>query len=615
MRPLRLSVFGSVAFLILATGWALLSTGRSLNIVSLIFLQTYRDYIFVVCAGIILGIVVYANYANIHKLNEVAEKQASAEAELHRHQIYVNSFVQTITHLNSRLDRSIVLQFICKDVTATLGVEAATLALYNPERGTLELETMHGLPQSFRLNFKPILFSSGAVKFVTQTEPVALSSPTEIPSHFPNSDLYRKLNYHGLAFVPLRYNQDFYGVLTAISLSEKTAQITSAQLKFLSAFADGASVMIRNGRLFSEWWESLKKLDALRTGDLAILSSLDLNLTLKVFLQQVTNELQADAADVLIFDPATNLLEFSAGIGFITGGIKEMRFSLGEGKPGKAALERRNIFIDDLGRDKSLIRSKLVEGEGFVSYFGMPLIAKGQLKGVLEIFRRSLFNPTDRWLSFAETLAGQASIAIDNISLYSNLQKTNTDLMIAYDRTLEGWSHALDLRDHETEGHTRRVTELCLKLAKEFSIHEDKLIQIRRGALLHDIGKMGIPDQILLKTGELNEKEKKIMEQHPTYAFEMLSPISYLNPSMDIPYCHHERWDGSGYPRGLKEEIIPFAARIFAVVDVWDALTSNRPYRNAWSKEQAAQYIREQAGKQFDPKIADTFVKMMDREE
>ncbi|HUI89199.1 MAG TPA: HD domain-containing phosphohydrolase [Anaerolineales bacterium] len=345
---------------------------------------------------------------------------------------------------------------------------------------------------------------------------------------------------------------------------------------------------------------------------LAILSSLDLNLTLRVFLQQVANELQADAADVLILNLGTHLPEYSAGLGFAKGEIKETRFALGQGHPGKAALERRNIYIDDRRVDKTFARKKLMQGEGFVTYFGMPLIAKGQLSGVLEIFHRSLFRPTDRWLSFAETLAGQASIAIDNASLFSGLQQTNVDLRIAYDRTLEGWSHALDLRDRETEGHTQRVTSLCMKLAKELNVPEDKLIHIRRGALLHDIGKMGIFDQILLKTSELTAEEKRAVDRHPTYAFELLSPISYLNPAMDIPYCHHERWDGCGYPRGLKGEVIPLPARIFAIVDVWDALTSDRPYRKAWPADQALQYIREQAGKPFDPKIADTFAKMMD---
>jgi putative nucleotidyltransferase with HDIG domain len=176
---------------------------------------------------------------------------------------------------------------------------------------------------------------------------------------------------------------------------------------------------------------------------------------------------------------------------------------------------------------------------------------------------------------------------------------------------LEGWSNALDLRDKETEGHTLRVTELTLQVAQSLGVSEEQLVHIRRGALLHDIGKMGVPDSILLKPGALTEEEWVIMRKHPVYAYELLSPIKYLEPALDIPHYHHEKWDGSGYPRGLKEDQIPFAARIFAIIDVWDAVRSDRPYRPAWPEEKAIDYIRSQSGKHFDPKILDAFLTMI----
>jgi putative nucleotidyltransferase with HDIG domain len=184
------------------------------------------------------------------------------------------------------------------------------------------------------------------------------------------------------------------------------------------------------------------------------------------------------------------------------------------------------------------------------------------------------------------------------------------ELIIAYDATIEGWARAMDLRDKETENHTRRVTEMTLSLAKALGIKDNETLHIRRGALLHDIGKMGVPDNILLKEGKLTEEEWILMRRHPQFAYEMLQPIKYLRQSLDIPYCHHEKWDGTGYPRGLKREQIPLAARIFAVVDVWDALTSDRPYRKGWSKQKALNHIREQSGKQFDPKVVDAFLEI-----
>jgi putative two-component system response regulator len=192
-----------------------------------------------------------------------------------------------------------------------------------------------------------------------------------------------------------------------------------------------------------------------------------------------------------------------------------------------------------------------------------------------------------------------------------SLDNAHEQLLLAYDKTIEGWSLAMDLRDKETEGHSRRVAQMTIKLAESLGIHGEELSSIRRGALLHDIGKLGIPDAILLKSDKLNEHEWSLMKQHPQLAYDMLYPIEYLRPALDIPYCHHEKWDGTGYPRGLKGEDIPLSARLFAVVDVWDALTSDRPYRQAWGRDQTLNYILEQSGKHFDPKVVDIFSKVI----
>lgn len=190
------------------------------------------------------------------------------------------------------------------------------------------------------------------------------------------------------------------------------------------------------------------------------------------------------------------------------------------------------------------------------------------------------------------------------------LKDAHQDLLSAYDETIEGWSRAMDLRDKETEGHTQRVTELTLKLAKAFGLSDAERVHIRRGALLHDMGKLGIPDSILLKPARLDPEEWEFMRQHPQLAYDMLYPIVYLRPALDIPYCHHEKWDGTGYPRGLKGDAIPLAARIFAVVDVWDALTSDRPYRPAWDKQKTLAYIQAESGAHFDPKVVTLFIEI-----
>jgi HD-GYP domain-containing protein (c-di-GMP phosphodiesterase class II) len=261
-------------------------------------------------------------------------------------------------------------------------------------------------------------------------------------------------------------------------------------------------------------------------------------------------------------------------------------------------------------RDEDPERAAMLAAEGFSSYIAAPLIARGQVKGVLEIFHRRRLDPDPGWISCLETMAEQAAIAIDNAMLFEDLQRTNIELTLAYDATIEGWSRALDLRDHATEGHAQRVTEATLRLARASGMPEEDLVHTRRGSLLHDIGKMAIPDGILLKPGPLNEPEWEAMRRHPVSAFEWLAPIAFLRPSLDIPYCHHERWDGTGYPRRLKGEQIPLAARIFAVVDNWDALRSNRPYREAWPDERVKAHLKSLAGTYFDASILQTFLEI-----
>jgi HD-GYP domain-containing protein (c-di-GMP phosphodiesterase class II) len=358
--------------------------------------------------------------------------------------------------------------------------------------------------------------------------------------------------------------------------------------------------------------DRLQNIQALHKIDQAILGNLDRKQTLQVVLQETRNELNVNAAAVLLFNPLTKMVEFAAGIGFRSKAIESSRIRIGEGFDGRAALQERTLSVTNLLENSAhFTRASLLADEAFVTYFSTPLIVKDQFKGVLEVFHRSPFTPNQDWLDFLEVLAGQFAIAVESDSLLTSLQRSHRELVNAYDSTIEGWSHALDLRDKETEGHTLRVTEMTMKLAIMSGVSEAELVHIRRGALLHDIGKMGVPDHILLKPDKLTDEEWVIMSKHPGFAFELLSPIAYLRPALDIPYCHHEKWDGSGYPRGLKGEQIPLVARLFAVIDVWDALRSERPYRPGWEKEKVIDHIKSLSGTHFEPKVVQLFLKMM----
>ncbi|MBT3316113.1 MAG: GAF domain-containing protein [Anaerolineae bacterium] len=287
--------------------------------------------------------------------------------------------------------------------------------------------------------------------------------------------------------------------------------------------------------------------------------------------------------------------------------ISSRGIRVGIGITGGVAQTGKSEHIGDVRQDKRYFSMR----DDIRSELCVPLINKKEIIGVINIETIKLNAYSEIDLRVLETVASQIAIAIDNANLYANLEKSHTALSLAYDNTLKGWARALELRDVEIKGHSNRVTDTTLRLARIMGIKGDDLEHVRRGALLHDIGKMGIPDSILLKPGKLTKKEWGIMRQHPVYAYKMLSDIPYLEPALDIPYYHHENWDGSGYPQGLVGEEIPHSARIFSIVDVWDALLSDRPYRKAWSKEKTYTYLIKNKGIHFDPHVVDVFMDML----
>jgi HD-GYP domain-containing protein (c-di-GMP phosphodiesterase class II) len=309
---------------------------------------------------------------------------------------------------------------------------------------------------------------------------------------------------------------------------------------------------------------------------MAITGSLDLRVVTRVALDEIVKELNVDASSILILDPYTQTLEYLDAKGFRTEGIKKMRIPLGAGLSGKVASERRLIHIPDLSssEDHIFLEHSLIRDEGFISYYGLPLIAKGKVLGVLEIFNRTPHEGNSEWIDFLEALAGQVAIALENANLVDDILHKHEELLRAYNETIEGWGMALSLKEEETSEHSKRVT-------------------------------------VLLKPGKLTEDEWKIMKKHPDYAYQMLSPISYLRRALEIPYSHHERWDGTGYPRGLKGKEIPLSARIFAVVDVWDALTRDRPYRKAYPEDKVIEYIKSESGSHFDPEVVEVFLRIL----
>ena len=552
--------------------------------------------------------IIKGNFARLmpaieRELSDAAIRRERRERERELEAIaLVSSKLRTAKTFDEMLSRLL-------DQTLTLvGAEAGSIWLYDPANEVIELRFQRGwneeyIGSSFKLGYGiPGLVAQLGHAIVArefrQDERVTEESRRQIPPGV------------GGACVPLHTEDSIVGAMFInVTLPR---ELTAGEIRILNALAEIGGNSIHRMHLHEQTVKQLERLAALRSIDLAISSVFDLQVTLTIVLHELVKQLQVDAACVLLIQPGNSRLEYVVSQGFRTRNIEATSLRIGEGNAGRAVMERRIVEVPDLAiSENKFMRAQLLADEGFASYYAVPLITKGEVKGVLEIFHRARLNPNREWLDFLETLGGQTAIAIENSMLFQDLQRTNFELAMAYDATIEGWSRALDLRDRETEGHTQRVTDMTLRLARKMGLSEERLVLIRRGALLHDIGKMGIPDYILHKPEELSKEEQSIMRQHPQLAYDMLEPIAYLRDALDIPYCHHEKWDGTGYPRGLAGKQIPLEARLFALVDVWDAITTDRPYRKGWPRKKALKYIREQSGTYFDPKLVDIFLEEM----
>jgi len=501
------------------------------------------------------------------------------------------------------LDR--VLQVIVERSSQLVGAPLCAIYLYDEKTDDLLLAVQTGLPKKDELRAR---IGDELVRNVAHSRQAIVIE--DDPTWQQRAATDGELPLRAIAGVPLLYNGNLVGVLVAAETDTIGRKFTEDQVHLLSLLANTAASAIYTARLIRQLEAQIDHLSALHEIDTAIAATTDLRMSLRVALEHAIRLLKVDAACVFTFNPATLALTYVTSIGIPESFGFRKTLQIGDGLVGKAILQGKIIRSEDPREFGGMFSNR----QDFRAYMAVPLKLKGRVNGVLEIYQRELFAPDTEWLDLLSILTGQIALAIEHAQLLEQLERANAELSVAYDATIEGWSRALDLRDHETEGHTQRVTELTLRLARAMNIPESQLVHIYRGALLHDIGKIGVPDSILRKEGPLTEQEWEIMREHPRLAYELMSPIVYLRPALDIPYCHHEKWDGSGYPRGLKGEEIPLAARLFAVADVFDALTSDRPYRKAWSVEQALQYIAEQAGKHFDPNVAGIFLAFMSKD-
>jgi len=514
-----------------------------------------------------------------------------------------DAIIAVSTALRQTTTQHEMLPVILQIVQELLATDYSLLGLFTPSRNQFILQEVagsagrkEGLEVATKNGLLVELEKSGEARFLQRVQPDERTQPF-VPL----------AGVGALAAIPLNVKDEMIGVLFA----GREQPFSDGDSLVLHSIGEIAANAIQRASLHERTQRSLRRLEALHKIDQAISSVMDLDITLGVLLDQVMTHLEVDVVNMLLYRQTSRTLEQVAGRGFYQPAPRRPSQFLNQGPAGQAVISRKILHIPEIAQSEEYSSLFGKQGEGFVGYFAAPLIAKGIVKGVLELYLKRAFTPDAEWLNFLELLAGQAAIAIDSATLFDDLQRSNLELALAYDTTLEGWVKTLEMRSHETMDHSWRVTEMTLQLAQGFGMRDESLAHLRRGALLHDIGKMAVPDAILNKPGALTEEEWEIMRRHPTFAYEMLTPIAYLRPALEIPYCHHEKWDGSGYPRRLAGEQIPLAARIFAVIDVWDALRSDRPYRKAWSDSDALAHIRQQAGVHFDPQVVEAFLKLV----
>ncbi len=391
--------------------------------------------------------------------------------------------------------------------------------------------------------------------------------------------------------------------VVAVTNERGQPAVSEAERSLVTALAGHAALAITNVRLHEQQRRHDERLCLSQLISRHLQQTLDTAVLVPLILQEVSKAIGAEAQSLWLLDRETGLMACQYATGPEADAIKKVGVPVGMGIVGSSVEKQIAILVVDAQNDERLFRAADAQ-TGFVTHsvLCVPLVRQGKAIGAIEAVNKrggGVFTPDD--LELLRHIAGSAALAVENAQLYA-------DLKASYDSTLAALMSALDSRDRETEGHSRRVLEYTARLAQELGLDEGEIGTIRRGALIHDIGKISVPDAILHKAGPLDSDERRVMQKHPLTGYEMLFGIPHLQEELEVVLAHHERWDGKGYPFGLAGEAIPLAARLFAVSDTFDAVTSDRPYRSARSCEEAIRVIAAERGRQFDPKAVDAFL-------
>ncbi|OIN94920.1 MAG: hypothetical protein AUJ21_04165 [Anaerolineae bacterium CG1_02_58_13] len=549
-------------------------------------------------------------------LEELADDLAYALENL-RAAEQQSALAEISTALLFARDEDMLWMEVIAAVQSLLRADRVAIYLYDRETDRLSCPRYYGLSAEYVAEINRRFHDVPGSAILSEPKPVIVQDVEADARAAALREWMLREGFRSYAVFPFYTSKGMTGAFTAYR--NPPGPFTASDLAAGGTLVRMIGLALENADLNLQALRKASELGALYAAAQDMASSfLDSQALLRTLARHMTETLQATSAYISAVDVSAGAFKVAAEYWSDRAAPAERKSDLGR----EYAFAEYPAFRQTLTSGKVVLlhaddaacseaeRAQFAE-YGVRSILFVPVLARGRVLGGIEIWesrRKREFTQAEMLL--AQSMAAHAGSVLENAALCEQTRRQADELALAYDNTLAGWARALELRDEMTEGHTRRVTELTLRLARSMGLGEEQIVHIRRGAILHDVGKMGIPDSILLKRGDLDRIEREVMNRHPQYAYDMLSPIAFLHPALDIPLCHHEHWDGSGYPRGLKGADIPLAARIFAVADVWDAVTSERPYRLAWSKEEAHQYIVEQSGKYFDPEIVKIFLSL-----
>jgi PAS domain S-box-containing protein len=504
-----------------------------------------------------------------------------------------------------------ILPIVLHEVSDIIPCDTAELILYYPTDQVFTIKAASGLlAQVEGMSFDLDRGLTGEV--LQSRSPKIVDDYQAFSNNMP--DLPQITDLGPTMAVPMQDRNDLIGViLIGRRRRENAKPFNEDELRLLSAIAELAGNSIHRVRMDQIAHKHLVRTQELHQIDTTISTSFDMPMVIKFILEKTCSLLDVDAADMLIVNQSTLSLQVYGSAGFHNPpDIKKVRISMRHSLAKDVVLNQKSVNIPNLEEEPIWIQENpILKQEGFLAYYATPIFVKGALIGVLEVFSRSVKQVDRDWMEFFETLAGQASLAVDNLTQFSQLQQNNVKLKVSFDSILDSWANSIDLHNHEPPGTSKQIAELCSSLAGRIGISDEKIIPLSRAALLHDIGELSLPDSIMQKKGALTAKDRSIMEQHPLIGCDLLEKVDDLRGSLSAIRSHHEKWDGSGYPEQLKEQQIPTSARILALVDVWYALIHDRPWRKAWNRDKAIEYILAQKGISFDPQVVNAFMDLL----